>query len=177
MPHTPAQRVFSLRAFVSAPQRTCPGLLRRLWLKVLRLKPGSATPLSTTPTPGASLCLGDPKTGSGLTMFTFWTLGAGSGPWWRWVPPQDNPVSLYNDFFVSFPSSSSHTLQAKGKVPPLSYHSCSMFRGELFVLGGVFPRPTPESDSCSGSLYIFDPHLSIWYQPIVTGKSPSPRSG
>lgn len=71
----------------------------------------------------------------------------------------------------------SRPLQAKGKVPPLSYHSCSMFRGELFVLGGVFPRPNPEPDGCSGSLHIFDPHLSIWYQPIVTGESPSPRSG
>ncbi|TWW63359.1 kelch repeat-containing protein [Takifugu flavidus] len=68
-------------------------------------------------------------------------------------------------------------VEAQGKVPPLSYHSCSLFRGELFVLGGVFPRPNPEPDGCSGSLHIFDPHLSIWYQPIVTGKSPSPRSG
>ncbi|PWA27126.1 hypothetical protein CCH79_00011615 [Gambusia affinis] len=67
--------------------------------------------------------------------------------------------------------------QAQGKVPPLAYHSCSMFRGELFVLGGVFPRPNPEPDGCSDSLYIFNPHLSIWYQPIVTGDKPSPRSG
>ncbi|XP_014840986.1 PREDICTED: tip elongation aberrant protein 1-like [Poecilia mexicana] len=68
-------------------------------------------------------------------------------------------------------------VEAQGKVPPLAYHSCSMFRGELFVLGGVFPRPNPEPDGCSDSLYIFDPHLSIWYQPIVTGDKPSPRSG
>lgn len=68
-------------------------------------------------------------------------------------------------------------LQAQGKVPPLAYHSCSMFRGELFVLGGVFPCPNPEPDGCSDSLYIFDPHLSIWYQPIVTGDAPSARSG
>uniref|UniRef100_A0A3P9MVT3 Kelch repeat-containing protein n=1 Tax=Poecilia reticulata TaxID=8081 RepID=A0A3P9MVT3_POERE len=68
-------------------------------------------------------------------------------------------------------------VEAQGKVPPLAYHSCSMFRGELFVLGGVFPRPSPEPDGCSDSLYIFDPHLSIWYQPIVTGDKPSPRSG
>ena len=67
--------------------------------------------------------------------------------------------------------------QAQGKVPPLAYHSCSMFRGELFVLGGVFPCPNPEPDGCSDSLYIFDPHLSIWYQPIVTGNAPSARSG
>ncbi|XP_042185347.1 kelch repeat-containing protein isoform X1 [Oncorhynchus tshawytscha] len=69
------------------------------------------------------------------------------------------------------------TVEAQGKVPPLAYHSCSMFRGELFVLGGVFPRPHPEPDGCSDSLYIFDPHLSIWYQPIVTGDKPAPRSG
>ncbi|XP_036002484.1 kelch repeat-containing protein [Fundulus heteroclitus] len=68
-------------------------------------------------------------------------------------------------------------VEAQGKVPPLAYHSCSMFRGELFVLGGVFPRPNPEPDGCSDSLYIFDPHLSIWYQPILTGDKPSPRSG
>ncbi|XP_041841333.1 kelch repeat-containing protein isoform X2 [Melanotaenia boesemani] len=68
-------------------------------------------------------------------------------------------------------------VEAQGKVPPLAYHSCSMFRGELFVLGGVFPRPNPEPDGCSDSLYIFDPQLSIWYQPIVTGNKPSPRSG
>ncbi|XP_028999093.1 kelch repeat-containing protein [Betta splendens] len=68
-------------------------------------------------------------------------------------------------------------VEAQGKVPPLAYHSCSMFRGELFVLGGVFPRPNPEPDGCSDSLYIFDPHLSIWYEPIVTGDKPSPRSG
>lgn len=68
-------------------------------------------------------------------------------------------------------------VQAQGKVPPLAYHSCSLFRGELFVLGGVFPRPHPEPDGCSDALYIFDPQLSIWYQPIVTGDKPSPRSG
>lgn len=80
--------------------------------------------------------------------------------------------AAFSHFFTSSPS-----LQAHGKVPPLAYHSCSMFRGELFVLGGVFPRPNPEPDGCSDSLYIFDPHLSIWYQPIVTGDKPSPRSG
>uniref|UniRef100_A0A8C6UGC7 Kelch repeat-containing protein n=1 Tax=Neogobius melanostomus TaxID=47308 RepID=A0A8C6UGC7_9GOBI len=69
------------------------------------------------------------------------------------------------------------TVQAQGKVPPLAYHSCSLFRGELFVLGGVFPRPHPEPDGCSDALYIFDPQLSIWYQPIVTGEKPPPRSG
>ncbi|KAG8437942.1 hypothetical protein GDO86_008580 [Hymenochirus boettgeri] len=68
-------------------------------------------------------------------------------------------------------------VEAQGKVPPLSYHSCSLFRGELFVFGGVFPRPNPEPDGCSNSLYIFDPQHEIWYQPIVLGKMPTPRSG
>ncbi|KAL0969906.1 hypothetical protein UPYG_G00234330 [Umbra pygmaea] len=68
-------------------------------------------------------------------------------------------------------------VEAQGKVPSLAYHSCSMFRSELFVLGGVFPRPHPEPDGCSDSLYIFDPRLSIWYQPIITGDAPAPRSG
>uniref|UniRef100_H3D8J0 Kelch repeat-containing protein n=1 Tax=Tetraodon nigroviridis TaxID=99883 RepID=H3D8J0_TETNG len=83
----------------------------------------------------------------------------------------------FNDVHILDTRSKWTMVEAKGKVPPLSYHSCSLFRGELFVLGGVFPRPNPEPDGCSGSLHIFDPHLSIWYQPIVTGKSPSPRSG
>nr|XP_015194260.1 PREDICTED: uncharacterized protein LOC102695370 [Lepisosteus oculatus] len=68
-------------------------------------------------------------------------------------------------------------VEAQGKVPPLAYHTCSLFRGELFVLGGVFPRPHPEPDGCSDSLYIFNPELGIWYQPIVLGDRPAPRSG
>ncbi|KAJ0055839.1 hypothetical protein NL108_013813, partial [Boleophthalmus pectinirostris] len=68
-------------------------------------------------------------------------------------------------------------VEAQGKVPPLAYHSCTLFRGELWVLGGVFPRPHPQPDGCSDALYIFDPQLSIWYQPIVTGDKPAPRSG
>ncbi|KAL4623015.1 rab9 effector protein with kelch motifs-like [Arapaima gigas] len=68
-------------------------------------------------------------------------------------------------------------VEAQGKVPPLAYHSCSLFRGELFVLGGVFPRPHPEPDGCSDALYIFNPEMAIWYQPIVNGDRPAPRSG
>ncbi|KAK5608418.1 hypothetical protein CRENBAI_025924 [Crenichthys baileyi] len=84
----------------------------------------------------------------------------------------------FNDMHILDTKSWRWTMvEAQGKVPPLAYHSCSMFRGELFVLGGVFPRPNPEPDGCSDSLYIFDPHLSIWYQPIITGDKPSPRSG
>ncbi|XP_068569992.1 kelch repeat-containing protein [Cebidichthys violaceus] len=84
----------------------------------------------------------------------------------------------FNDVHILDTQSWKWTMvEAQGKVPPLAYHSCSMFRGELFVLGGVFPCPNPEPDGCSDSLYIFDPNLSIWYQPIVTGDTPSPRSG
>ncbi|CAM9138874.1 unnamed protein product [Lampetra planeri] len=84
----------------------------------------------------------------------------------------------FNDVHILDTQSWKWTMvEAQGKVPPLAYHSCSMFQGELFVLGGVFPCPNPEPDGCSDSLYIFDPHLSIWYQPIVTGDKPSPRSG
>ncbi|XP_030286958.1 kelch repeat-containing protein isoform X2 [Sparus aurata] len=84
----------------------------------------------------------------------------------------------FNDVHILDTQSWKWTMvEAQGKVPPLAYHSCSMFRGELFVLGGVFPCPNPEPDGCSDSLYIFDPHLSIWYQPIVTGDAPSARSG
>ncbi|XP_076828634.1 kelch repeat-containing protein [Brachyhypopomus gauderio] len=68
-------------------------------------------------------------------------------------------------------------VEAQGKVPPLAYHSCTLFRGELFVFGGVFPRPHPEPDGCSDSLYIFNPEMAIWYQPIVNGHKPAPRSG
>ncbi|XP_008315646.1 kelch repeat-containing protein [Cynoglossus semilaevis] len=84
----------------------------------------------------------------------------------------------FNDVHILDTQSWKWTMvEAQGKVPPLAYHSCSMFRGELFVLGGVFPNPNPEPDGCSDSLYIFDPNLSIWYEPIVTGDKPSPRSG
>lgn len=68
-------------------------------------------------------------------------------------------------------------VEAQGKVPPLAYHSCSLFRGELFVFGGVFPLPHPQPDGCSDSIYIFSPDMAIWYQPIVNGYKPAPRSG
>ncbi|XP_051756373.1 kelch repeat-containing protein isoform X1 [Ctenopharyngodon idella] len=84
----------------------------------------------------------------------------------------------FNDVHILDTESWRWTLvEAQGKVPPLAYHSCSMFRGELFVFGGVFPRPHPEPDGCSDSLYIFNPDMAIWYQPIVNGEKPAPRSG
>lgn len=45
------------------------------------------------------------------------------------------------------------------------------------MFGGVFPRPHPEPDGCSDCLYIFNPEMAIWYQPIVNGDKPAPRSG
>lgn len=100
---------------------------------------------------------------------------------WKWTMVEVRARVVFGPFWLPHPFPLTHPplslLQAQGKIPPLAYHSCSMFRGELFVLGGVFPRPNPEPDGCSDSLYIFDPHLSIWYQPIVTGNAPSPRSG
>ncbi|KAA0723175.1 F-box only protein 42 [Triplophysa tibetana] len=84
----------------------------------------------------------------------------------------------FNDVHILDTQSWRWTLvEAQGKVPPLAYHSCSMFRGELFVFGGVFPRPHPEPDGCSDSIYIFNPEMAIWYQPIVNGGKPAPRSG
>ncbi|XP_061525417.1 kelch repeat-containing protein isoform X2 [Phycodurus eques] len=84
----------------------------------------------------------------------------------------------FNDVHVLDTQSWKWTVvEARGKVPPLAYHSCNLFRGELFVLGGVFPRPDPQPDGCSDSLYIFDPRLSVWYRPVVVGDVPSPRSG
>ncbi|TNM93550.1 hypothetical protein fugu_001726 [Takifugu bimaculatus] len=36
-------------------------------------------------------------------------------------------------------------VEAQGKVPPLSYHSCSLFRGELFVPGRGVPPSQPRA--------------------------------
>ncbi|XP_063043108.1 kelch repeat-containing protein [Engraulis encrasicolus] len=84
----------------------------------------------------------------------------------------------FNDMHILDTQSWRWTMvEAQGKVPPLAYHSCSLFRGELFVFGGVFPLPHPQPDGCSDSIYIFSPDMSIWYQPIVNGDKPAPRSG
>ncbi|KAL2079513.1 hypothetical protein ACEWY4_025257 [Coilia grayii] len=84
----------------------------------------------------------------------------------------------FNDMHILDTQSWRWTMvEAQGKVPPLAYHSCSLFRGELFVFGGVFPLPHPQPDGCSDSIYIFSPDMAIWYQPIVNGDKPAPRSG
>ncbi|XP_043999258.1 rab9 effector protein with kelch motifs isoform X1 [Gambusia affinis] len=67
-------------------------------------------------------------------------------------------------------------IQAKGKVPALSYHSAVFYQKELFVFGGVQPS-NGLGDKCSNTLYIFSPEYELWYQPIVEGDKPLPRFG
>ncbi|XP_060118729.1 uncharacterized protein LOC132589944 isoform X2 [Heteronotia binoei] len=69
-------------------------------------------------------------------------------------------------------------ISAKGKVPTLAYHTATIYRKELFVFGGVFPKISSlETGACSNSLFIFNPEYEIWYQPIVEGEKPLPRLG
>ncbi|XP_027857361.1 acyl-CoA-binding domain-containing protein 6 isoform X2 [Xiphophorus couchianus] len=68
------------------------------------------------------------------------------------------------------------SIQAKGKVPALSYHSAVFYQKELFVFGGVQPS-NGLGDKCSNALYIFNPEYELWYQPIVEGDKPLPRFG
>ncbi|CAM4694298.1 unnamed protein product [Lepidochelys kempii] len=67
---------------------------------------------------------------------------------------------------------------ARGKVPTLAYHSATIYRKELFIFGGTFPKMASlESRACSNTLYVFNPEYKIWYQPIVEGEKPLPRLG
>ncbi|XP_043372183.1 uncharacterized protein LOC119858003 isoform X5 [Dermochelys coriacea] len=67
---------------------------------------------------------------------------------------------------------------ATGKVPTLAYHSATIYRKELFIFGGTFPKMASlESRACSNTLYVFNPEYKIWYQPIVEGEKPLPRLG
>ncbi|NWX45894.1 AFK kinase, partial [Steatornis caripensis] len=67
---------------------------------------------------------------------------------------------------------------AKGRIPVLTYHSATIYRKELFVFGGTFPRKTPLAVGlCSNTLYVFNPEHEIWYQPISEGEKPLPRLG
>ncbi|XP_053154596.1 uncharacterized protein LOC128345924 isoform X2 [Hemicordylus capensis] len=69
-------------------------------------------------------------------------------------------------------------VSAKGKVPTLAYHSATIFRKELFIFGGAFPKMSSlETGACSNALFIFNPEYEIWYQPIVEGEKPLPRLG
>ncbi|NXV54041.1 TYW23 protein, partial [Uria aalge] len=67
---------------------------------------------------------------------------------------------------------------AKGRMPVLTYHSATIYRKELFVFGGTFPRKASLAvGPCSNVLYVFNPEHEIWYQPISEGEKPLPRLG
>ncbi|NWW50937.1 TYW23 protein, partial [Pedionomus torquatus] len=67
---------------------------------------------------------------------------------------------------------------AKGKMPVLTYHSATIYRKELFVFGGTFPKKASRAvGPCSNVLYVFNPEHEIWYQPISEGEKPLPRLG
>ncbi|XP_009472811.1 PREDICTED: probable serine/threonine-protein kinase DDB_G0272254 [Nipponia nippon] len=67
---------------------------------------------------------------------------------------------------------------AKGRIPVLTYHSATIYRKELFVFGGTFPKKASLAvRPCSNVLYVFNPEHEIWYQPISEGEKPLPRLG
>ncbi|TSQ46674.1 Acyl-CoA-binding domain-containing protein 4 [Bagarius yarrelli] len=66
-------------------------------------------------------------------------------------------------------------INANGNVPSLAYHSCSIYKSELYVFGGLQPSRGPGGKACSNALYIFNPIHELWYQPIVEGDRPLPR--
>ncbi|NXN34415.1 TYW23 protein, partial [Nycticryphes semicollaris] len=67
---------------------------------------------------------------------------------------------------------------AKGRMPVLTYHSATIYRKELFVFGGTFPKKASQAiGPCSNVLYVFNPEHEIWYQPISEGEKPLPRLG
>ncbi|KAK2527651.1 hypothetical protein Q9966_010226 [Columba livia] len=67
---------------------------------------------------------------------------------------------------------------AKGRMPMLTYHTATIYRKELFVFGGTFPKKASLSvGPCSNVLYVFNPEHEIWYQPISEGERPLPRLG
>ncbi|XP_069714501.1 uncharacterized protein [Phaenicophaeus curvirostris] len=69
-------------------------------------------------------------------------------------------------------------MAAKGRIPVLTYHSATIYRKELFVFGGTFPKKASLSTGpCSNVLYVFNPEHEIWYQPISEGDKPLPRLG
>lgn len=68
-------------------------------------------------------------------------------------------------------------VRANGKAPTRAYHSCTLYRHELWIFGGVFPQPDPQPDGCSNEVQVFSPICESWYAPIVMGEKPCPRSG
>lgn len=68
-------------------------------------------------------------------------------------------------------------VKVSGKAPTRAYHSATLYRHELWIFGGVYPRPDPQPDGCSNDIHIFSPVMESWYSPIVKGEKPIPRSG
>ncbi|PIK48441.1 hypothetical protein BSL78_14689 [Apostichopus japonicus] len=87
-------------------------------------------------------------------------------------------VRWYNDLFVLDVTKNKWSLiETTGKAPTRAYHTSTLFRGELFVFGGIYPNPNLEPDSCSNDLYIFSSVNKSWYEPLVFGSKPKARSG
>ncbi|KAK6181102.1 hypothetical protein SNE40_009033 [Patella caerulea] len=68
-------------------------------------------------------------------------------------------------------------VKANGKAPTRAYHSATLYRHEVWIFGGVYPRPDPNPDGCSNDVHIFSPVMENWYAPLITGTKPAPRSG
>lgn len=68
-------------------------------------------------------------------------------------------------------------VKVNGKAPTRAYHSATLYRHELWIFGGVYPRPDPQPDGCSNEVHIFSTVMESWYTPIVSGEKPIPRSG
>eukprot|EP01137_Pigoraptor_chileana_P013763 Opistho-2@67642 len=69
-------------------------------------------------------------------------------------------------------------VKSLGKSPTSAYHSCTVFRDELYVFGGVHGHQSARiPDTCSNTVHVFTPATSTWYEPLVTGTKPCPRSG
>jgi len=64
-----------------------------------------------------------------------------------------------------------------GKAPTRAYHSCNLFRDELWVFGGVYPNPDPQPDGCSNDIFLMNLETKNWYTPIINSLKPLPRSG
>ncbi|EDQ92379.1 uncharacterized protein MONBRDRAFT_22003 [Monosiga brevicollis MX1] len=63
------------------------------------------------------------------------------------------------------------------KGPALSYHSCTLHNDCLYIFGGNYPCPDPIPDGCSNKVHVFNLTHGDWYEPVVVGDVPSPRSG
>lgn len=85
----------------------------------------------------------------------------------------------YNLLHHGLVSCTMYTLhwQVNGKAPTRAYHTSTLHRHELWIFGGVYPRPDPNPDGCSNDIHIFSPIMQSWYSPLVQGEKPLPRSG